>query len=226
MQFDKFTIKSKEALVEANDVAAISLMDRRPHVVGPYINTYNEGTLGFLVEHGAVRLVLPVEMPAAAMAAVAGFPPIELEVQVFGRLPLALSARCYHARAAGLTKDGCQFVCAADHDGMAVETLDGDPFLAVNGTQVLSSTYVEMSGKLSQMAAAGISHFRLSPQVGDMVAVAGSYQSLLHGHIGAEEAAQQIQLAMPEAQFSNGYYFGLEGAAHVEHHEGAPEQVA
>ncbi len=53
-------------------------------------------------------------------------------------VPPAVSARCHHARHRELSKDRCQFVCAADADGLAVDTLDGVPFLAVNGPQTLS----------------------------------------------------------------------------------------
>jgi collagenase-like PrtC family protease len=97
-----------------------------------------------LARHGAQRVCLPPEMPARVIAALAKTAEPELEVQVFGRLPLALSARCYHARSRNLHKDGCQFVCADDPDGMAVETLDGDPFVAVNGTQTLSHSWCNL----------------------------------------------------------------------------------
>mgnify|MGYP000529376250 CR=1 FL=1 len=46
----------------------------------------------------------------------------------YGRLPLALSGRCYHARAQGLHKDSCQLVCDRDPDGLAVRTLEGQDF--------------------------------------------------------------------------------------------------
>ena len=39
---------------------------------------------------------------------------METEVLAFGRLPLAVSARCFTARAHNLPKDQCDFRCATD----------------------------------------------------------------------------------------------------------------
>jgi collagenase-like PrtC family protease len=94
--------------VEANDMAAVALLSDRPHAIGPYVNVYNEGTLEYLARRGAVRVCLPVELPAASLAVLAAVPRVELEVQVFGRLPLALAARCYHARSRSRHKDNCR----------------------------------------------------------------------------------------------------------------------
>ena len=55
-------------------------------------------------------------------------PQLATEVFAFGKVPLAMSARCYHARAHKLTKDNCRFVCEKDPDGMPVKTLDGAGF--------------------------------------------------------------------------------------------------
>ena len=51
-----------ELLLEANDVACIQLLGGRPHVVGPYVNVFNEGAREVVVGQGAVRIVLPIEM--------------------------------------------------------------------------------------------------------------------------------------------------------------------
>ncbi len=96
-----------------------------PHVAGPFINVFNEATLDFLVRGGAVRVNMPVELSAAAIATLARHNPVETEALVFGRQPLSISMRCYHARAYGLTKDACQFVCELDPDGLDADQLDG-----------------------------------------------------------------------------------------------------
>jgi len=81
---------------------------------------------------------------------------VDIEVWAFGRLPLALSARCYHARLAGLAKDSCQFVCEQDPDGLPVETLDGHPILAINGVQTVSERWANLAGDLTPLAEAGV----------------------------------------------------------------------
>ena len=81
-------------------------------------------------------------------AIAAAVPNVAVEVFAFGRVPLAISARCYHARLHKLSKDNCRFVCEKDPDGLAVDTLDGEHFLAVNGVQTLSHTCANLIGDL------------------------------------------------------------------------------
>ena len=214
-----------DTLIEANDAAALSLLAGRPHAVGPFVNVYNEGTLRCLARRGAQRIALPVEISAGALAAlapVAAEERIELEVQVFGRLPLAISARCYHARAHGLHKDGCQYVCGADPDGLAVETLDGNGFLAVNGTQTLSHGVVNLAAEIPALRRIGINGFRLSPHSVDMVAVARLIREVLDGRKGALWAREQIARLVPFAPCVNGFYHGIEGAAFIAGNQPGP----
>jgi collagenase-like PrtC family protease len=139
----------------------------------------------------------------------------EIEVQAFGRLPLALSARCYHARSRNLHKDGCQYVCAQDPDGMPVDTMDGRPFLTVNGTQTMSCRYANLLEDLSALRRAGVHRFRLWPQDCDMVAVAGLFRGVLEQSLSALEASEQLAALMPAVDFANGYVHGREGHAFV-----------
>ena len=206
--------------VEANDLAAVALLDGRDHAIGPYVNVYNEGTLAFLARRGARRVSLPFELPAGALAALARAaqdmdPRPELEVQVFGRTPLAISARCYHARAQGLHRNNCQYVCEADRDGMDLETLDGRPFLAVNGTQTLSFGIGNLVGELAALRAMGIGRFRLSPHDLDMVAVAETFRAVLDRRLEPEAALERLAGLAAFAPFVNGFYHGAEGATRI-----------
>ncbi len=205
-----------DMLVEANDIGAAALLAGRPHVVGPFVNVYNEGTLEYLAGRGAGLVSLPWELSSrhlAALAKSAVAAGVELEVQVFGRVPLAISARCYHARAHGLHKDGCQYVCAEDRDGMSVETLDGESFLYVNGTQTLSHTLLNLIGELGELREMGINAFRLWPQGVDMVAVAEVFRDVLDGKLTADDGRGRLAELAGFAPFSNGFYHGEEGVA-------------
>lgn len=211
---------AEDLFVEANDLAAVALLDGRDHAIGPFVNVYNEGTLAFLARRGARRVSLPFELPAGALKALASAAvemetPPELEVQVFGRTPLAISARCYHARAQGLHRNNCQYVCEADRDGMALETLDGDPFLAVNGTQTLSFGVGNLIGELAALRAMGIGRFRLSPQDLDMVAVAETFRAVLDGRLAPDAALEKLAGLTAFAPFVNGFYRGVEGATPI-----------
>jgi collagenase-like PrtC family protease len=127
---------------------------------------------------------------------------------VFGRMPLALSARCYHARAHGRTKDSCRFVCENDPDGLELRTLGGQPFLAVNGIQTLSYDFLNLIDRVEELRGMGVTRFRLSPHSCDMVRVAEAFCGLLDGTITATEAAEAlIGLNLP-GPCSSGFYDG------------------
>jgi collagenase-like PrtC family protease len=202
------------AMVEANDGSALLRLRGRPHHAGPFINVYNEHTVAVLAASGLCNVCLPTEMPASAIRALcpeAAKLGVSVEVQVFGRLPLALSARCYHARAHGRTKDSCQFICNEDPDGMLLRTLEDKPFLTVNGIQTMSHDYLNLIGELTELQDMGVSRFRLSPHSCDMVAVATIFRDALDRRIDANEAAGRLDALEIDAPFSNGFYHGKTG---------------
>lgn len=212
--------KTDDFLIEVNDIGATDALAGRPHALGPLVNIYNEATLGFLAARGAVRVCLPPELPAAAIAALAGTKVAEIEVQAFGRLPLAISARCFHARAEHLHKDGCQFVCNKDADGRVVRTLGDEAFLAINGTQTLSHSAILLLSELGDLVSRGVARIRLSPQTCDMVAVADVFRAVMKHQLDVEEATRRLHALAPDLPFSNGFYYGVAGRRHMATAEG------
>jgi len=206
------------AYFEANDLGAVSLLTGRPHAIGPFVNVYNEGTLNWLAARGAKSITLNAELPEASIAVIAAVGAsrgVAIETQVFGRMPLAISARCYHARAHGLPKDDCRHVCGRDHDGMAVETMDAQPFLAVNGTQTLSHGCLNLAGALSRLRNAGVTRFRLLPQSIDMVRVARTFRDALDGAVDEMVAAKAIDDLAAPIPTVDGFLFDRAGAENV-----------
>ncbi|MCP8937404.1 U32 family peptidase [Alsobacter sp. SYSU M60028] len=204
-------------LVEANDLAALRHLAGRPHAVGPIVNVYNAPTAALLAQRGAQVICLPPELPANSIRQIASATPqVAFEVFAFGRVPLAISARCAHARARGLHKDNCQFVCGQDPDGLRLDTLDAEPFLAINGVQTVSHACQSLVEDLDDLVAMGVRRFRLSPQRCDMVAVAQIHRDVLDGRLKAMEARASLAALYPEAPFSNGFLHGVVGAAWVE----------
>jgi O2-independent ubiquinone biosynthesis protein UbiV len=208
------SVCAADGLVEANDGSALFYLRGRPHHVGPCINVYNERSLAVLARNGAGNVCLPPEMPATAIAALA--PEAEklglsLEVQVFGRVGLALSARCYHARAHGRSKDSCRFVCEEDADGLALATVENAPFLTINGIQTMSYDYLNLAGELGALEAAGLRRFRLSPHSCDMVEVADTFRAVLDRRLEAAAATERLSALKLAAPFSNGFYHGKAG---------------
>ena len=205
-------LAAESGLVEANDLSALRLLSGRPHLVGPFVNVYNSATASLLARRGAVRICLGPELPASSIAAIiGGGPAIEYEIIAFGRLPLAISARCAHARAKGHTKDNCQFVCGEDPDGLDVDTLDGQPFLSVNGVQTMSRHCQVLLEDLPALAQMGVTHLRLSPQDCDMLAVAELYAGVRDGRLAPGEAVARLAGVYAGAPFANGFLHGQAG---------------
>jgi O2-independent ubiquinone biosynthesis protein UbiV len=200
--------------VEVNNSAELYHISGRAHRIGQYFNAYNEVTMRFLAAKGASHFCLPAELPGSSVALMAATG-VELgtpvEVQVFGRASLALSARCYHARAHGRHKDNCQFVCEDDSDGMALNTVTGQDFLTINGIQTLSRSYVSLLAELGKMMEMGVSFFRLVPHSVDMVAVAEIFTETLQKRIDATEAEARLSALSFPAPFSNGFWYGQAG---------------
>lgn len=201
-------------LVEANDASALYHLRGRAFAAGPFLNVYNEDALDYLAGLGMTHVTLPPELPATAMAVMAGAAAqrrMTTEVMVYGRAPLALSARCYHARAHGRVKDNCQFVCDRDPDGMDLKTLGDESLLSVNGVQTLSHGCLNLAGEVAQMQAMGIDFLRLSPQSGDMVKIAAAYDSLLRGACSAADVVAICRKHGLDAPFVNGFFHGRPG---------------
>ena len=201
------------AEVELGDLTALAhVPEGAAFSVGPLVNVYNEGTLGWLARRGATRVCLPPELPPASVAVLAGVG-VPVEVWGWGRLPLAISARCYHARLHDRAKDSCQFVCDEDPDGRAVDTLDGQKFLAVNGVQTLSQACASAAHAVGRLREAGVSALRLQPQSEGFVEVCGLFRALLDGRIGAAEFDAKARPLAPGGRFCDGFLTGAAGVA-------------
>lgn len=203
--------------VEINDLSALAhIPPGQPFWVGPLVNVYNEGTLRWLIRRGAARICLPPELTLASIAVLArvgheeGVP---VEVWGHGRLPLAISGRCYHARLHDRMKDSCQFVCGEDPDGRDVETLDGQPFLAVNGVQTLSQSTASMAHRIEALAEAGVVGLRLSPQSQGFGQVCAGYADRLAGRTSAPVLEATLRPLVPGRRLSDGFPAGPSGAA-------------
>lgn len=202
--------------VEANDLSALGLLKGQAHSIGPLVNVYNAATARTLAARGANNICLPPELPAASIRhMLEAMPGFSFELFAFGRMPLAISARCAHARSKGLTKDNCQFICGEDPDGLPLRTLDRQSFLVLNGVQTMSSSCVVLLDDLAPLIGAGLARVRLSPQDCDMVRVAALYRTALDGRIDGGEALAELATVYPGVRFSNGFLHQQEGAVWV-----------
>jgi len=202
--------------VEVNDLTALHTLPKgHAFWVGPLINVYNEGTLRWLAARGASRICLPPELPLDSIAILAALGRdlgVAVEVWGHGRLPLAISGRCYHARLHDHAKDSCQFVCGLDPDGRDVETLDGQKFLTVNGVQTLSQSTASMAHQIEALRQAGVASLRMSPQSVGFADICTAYADRINGHLTAASLAALLVPKVPGGRLSDGFVRGPAGA--------------
>ena len=202
--------------VEANDLGAVNIAAGRPFVAGPHLNIYNEGALATYARYGMRRWVPPLEADRRLIETLHASRPagVETEVFVFGKLPLAFSARCFTARHYNLNKDDCQFKCLDHPEGMTLRTREGQPFLAINGIQTMSAQSYNLLNEVPEMLGMGIDIVRVSPQPQQTTAI-----------LAAFDAARRGATVNPDTRgwsaegLVNGYWFGDAGI--VQHHQGA-----
>ncbi|MDF3888018.1 U32 family peptidase [Cupriavidus basilensis] len=203
-------------LVEANDLGAVNRMHGRPFICGPHLNVYHADTLAWLSGLGAKACVPPLEMDRAALAALAAARPAGtgLEVLVWGRMPLAFSARCFTARHHRLRKDNCEFRCLDYPDGLVASTGEGQPFFTLNGVQIQSATCLDLCAEVPALMAMGIDSVRVSPHASATLDVVAALAALRSG----ERTTASAGLLPAGAQPSNGYWDGKAGIAWQEAH--------
>ncbi|MFV0408648.1 MAG: U32 family peptidase [Paracoccus sp. (in: a-proteobacteria)] len=203
--------------IEVNDLTALAyLPEGAGFSVGPLVNVYNHGTLAWLAGRGANRICLPPELPLESVAALAKAGRdlgVAIEVWGHGRLPLAISGRCYHARLYSRPKDNCLYACEEDPDGRRVDTVDGKPFLAINGVQTLSDSHACLAQKLEDLRDAGVAALRLSPQSHGFMELCASWRELIDGAIDpATLTGRLLASEGPDYRLSDGFLTGARGA--------------
>lgn len=200
--------------VEANDMGAVRLLSERktPFVLGTGINVYSDRTLQFLAGLGAKRWVMPVELSRTTLASIqAGRPEgMETEVFVYGRMPLAYSARCFTARHHNLPKDDCQYRCLDYPEGLILSTREGLTFLALNGIQTQSAQTCNLLPELEELRELKVDVLRISPQPEGTEAVIAAFAACLRGEGDPVEDASRLNAALPLGA-CDGYWHGQPG---------------
>lgn len=203
-----------DIMVEANDTAALPYLQGRVHMIGPYINVYNESALSLLAKRGATHICTTPEVPPSALAVLietGRAHDVTVETQVFGRMPLALSARCYSARAHERIKDNCQFICDEDPDGKTLSTMEGQPLVTINGIQTLSYTCLNLAREAADLRDMGVSLLRISPHSAHTPKVCRIFDEIVQGHITGEEALDKLAPLSLDMPFANGFYYRRPG---------------
>ena len=193
--------------VECNDLGAVNLVHGKPFVAGPHLNIYNEATLATYARYGLKRWVPPLEATRTLVETLHSSRPdgVETEVFVFGKLPLAFSARCFTARHYNLNKDDCQFKCLDHPEGMTLKTREGQAFLCINGIQTMSAQSYNLRAEVPAMRELGIDIIRISPQPTYTAEIVAAFDAARNG-----QPAMARKAWNPEG-LVDGYWFGDAG---------------
>jgi collagenase-like PrtC family protease len=196
--------------VEANDLGAINLVSGQPFVAGPHLNIYNEATLATFARYGLKRWVPPLEATRTLVDTLHSSRPagVETEVFVFGKLPLAFSARCFTARHYGLNKDDCQFKCLDHAEGLTLKTREGQEFLTINGIQTMSAQSYNLLHEIPDMLRMGIDIIRISPQKQHIGEIIGAFDAARRGQPISVDSRNWNTCGLVD-----GYWFGNAGIA-------------
>ena len=200
-------------MVEANDLGAVNLLaGKGDFVAGPYLNMYSRLSMDFYRRQGAVRWVAPIELGAGGIGEILRDYAEEIETEVFtyGRIPLAISARCFTARYNNESKDECGFRCIEHADGMLLSTQDDQPFLTLNGLQTQSAQVHNLADSIEQLRALGIDRLRISPQSAGTFDVIRLFDEVASGALDGDEALKRMQQWAPSGH-CNGYWHGRPG---------------
>lgn len=199
--------------VEANDMGAVQLLSgQKPFITGPAINIYNHRTLGVLAGLGLKRWTLPLELSRDTLQDMQQQRPagVETEVFVYGRLPLAYSARCFTARAGNLPKDDCRLRCLDYPDGLLLATREQEDFLVLNGIQTQSAKTCNLIGDLEELIRLKVDVLRISPQSRHTEKIIETFHACLHKNLPVRDAEVALQALMPTGP-CNGYWHATAG---------------
>jgi collagenase-like PrtC family protease len=200
-------------LAEANDMAAVQLLaGKTEFTTGPFVNLYNSRSLATLERLGLKRWVLPVELSRDTLAAMQAERPtgVETELFAFGRLPLALSARCFTARAHNLPKDDCRYRCLDYPDGMLLSTQEDARFLTLNGIQTQSAQTYTLLGELDAIRELKVDVLRISPQSKHTAEILEAFADVLADGRAVGDAEAELAHYMPSGP-CDGYWAGRPG---------------
>ncbi len=201
-------IDESGCMIEANDLGAVNLVHGQDFVAGPHLNIYNEATLASFARYGLKRWVPPLEATRTLVETLHRSRPagVETEVFVYGKIPLAFSARCFTARHYDLNKDDCQFKCLDHAEGLLLKTREGQDFLTINGIQTMSAQNYNLLHEIPDMLAMGIDIIRISPQKAHIGEIITAFDAARRGATVSPD-----RTGWSSSGEVDGYWFGAAG---------------
>lgn len=203
-------VDNGEFLIEANDMGTVNMAAEAglPFVAGHSLNCYNAVALKILSKMGMMRWCMPVELSRDWLSdlltqcetlKIRGR--FEVEVFSYGYLPLALSARCFTARAENRSKDECQNCCINYPNGRSLRTQEDQQMFVLNGIQTMSGYCYNLGNDLISMQSL-VDIVRFSPHGNETLALIDAFRKNETG---------QAPLSLVAQQQCNGYWRHIAG---------------
>ena len=195
-------------MIEANDLGAVNLIQGKNFVAGPHLNIYNEAALATFARYSMRRWAPPLEATRTLVETLHRNKPAEVETEVFvyGKIPLAFSARCFTARHYDLNKDDCQFKCLDHAEGLTLKTREGQDFLCINGIQTMSAQSYNLLHEIPDMLNMGIDIIRISPQKNHINEIITAFDAARRGETVKVDSKDWNPCGLVD-----GYWFGDAG---------------
>ena len=195
--------------VEINDLAGLKHATGLEIIIGPYINTYNQASLAVFARNGAQRICPPFEVNRGVIADLAVFG-LPLEVNIFGRIALSISSRCFIAHNLNIERDNCKLACFKHSAGFNAGSEQQELF-NLNGMQVQSAKIYNLIKEIPDLQSIAVHNFRINPTPEfSLNQISALITAQLSSTPDSFLTEQQNQL------FANGFYHNQEGYKFIE----------
>lgn len=175
---------------------------KKDWTAGVYLNIYNPYSASYLKKLGFKRIVLPFELKREDIVPVEG---IDLEMYVYGILPLGISWRCYTLRVLGVRE--CLKQCFNYPDGIPLKGVDKRDMFIINGKCIMTHKNLSLLEHMDELRERGISTLRISPQSEKNEEIVDIFVGVIKGEININKAARLLDSLSDKALF-NGWYLG------------------
>ena len=191
---------------------------RLPVHISTQANTLNRETVAFWRELGAERVVLARELSIKEISEIhEAVPEMQLEAFVHGAMCISYSGRCYlsdyldgRVSNRGACVQACRWNFRVQSDmGKRGEWYDLEE--DEKGTYLLNSKDLNMSARLSELAAAGVVSFKIAGRMKSeyyLATVINAYRRILDGG-KAEEFAEEFSAAA-HREYTEAYACGVQ----------------
>ncbi len=210
------------------DLGAISVMRRAapglPIHVSTQANCLNHAAARAYFDMGATRVVLGREMTLDDIAELRAKAPAALELEAFvhGAMCMAYSGRCMisaYLTGRSANRGGCAHSCRWNY-ALMEEKRPGEFFPVeedARGTTILSSFDLNCLEFLDQIAAAGVTSFKLEGRMKTpyyVATVTNAYRRRIDGMLSGDASDESVALLRRELDaashraYASGFYFG------------------